>query len=104
MSTSTNSKKAEQELEDSIKWSAKAAAVAHEAVDKVALKAAASEKSIREVAASSTDSLTKNKDKLQKQALTSFSKAKTMAKKNPLAAAGIAFTAGVLITAMLRRK
>ena len=71
---------------------AKASEVTHHAVDAVAEKAAVAEDTLRKTAASS------------QQLQSSYSKTRELAAQNPLATAGIAFAAGVVLTALLRRR
>ncbi|TQV69685.1 DUF883 domain-containing protein [Exilibacterium tricleocarpae] len=76
---------------------------AHEAVDKAADRAAAAERSFRRTADVSAEKLGENQERLKTQFDESISKARQMARENPLATAGLAFAAGVLFSAWLRR-
>lgn len=81
----------------------KAIEAAHHAVDAVAIKAAAAEDRLRKTATSSQETLTHKQEEIKQQLQLSYSKTRELAAQNPLATAGIAFAAGVLLTALLRR-
>ncbi|WP_372762341.1 DUF883 domain-containing protein [Pseudoalteromonas sp.] len=82
----------------------KATSAAHEAVDALSGKAAAAESSVRKGASSSAQTLSE-KQLIAQQKLGEYSsKTRALAAENPLATAGIAFAAGMLFTALLRRK
>ncbi len=81
----------------------KAVEAAHHAVDAVAVKAAVAEDTLRKTAASSQETLTHKQEEIKQQLQASYSKTRELAAQNPLATAGIAFAAGVLLTALLRR-
>lgn len=81
----------------------KAVEAAHHAVDAVAVKAAAAEDTLRKTAASSQQTLADKQQEIKQQLQLSYSKTRELAAQNPLATAGIAFAAGVLLTALLRR-
>jgi ElaB/YqjD/DUF883 family membrane-anchored ribosome-binding protein len=82
----------------------KAAEVTHQAVDTVAEKAAAAEDKLRKTAASSQETLAQKQQDLKKQLQQSYNKGCEMAAQHPLATAGLAFAAGVVLTALLRRR
>ncbi len=82
----------------------KAVEAAHHAVDAVALKAAVAEDTLRKTAASSQESLAHKQEEIKQQLQLSYSKTRELAAQNPLATAGIAFAAGVVLTALLRRR
>jgi ElaB/YqjD/DUF883 family membrane-anchored ribosome-binding protein len=82
----------------------KATSAAHEAVDALSSKAAVAESNVRKGAASSAETLSE-KQLIAREKLGEYSsKTRTLAAENPLATAGIAFAAGMLVTALLRRK
>lgn len=81
----------------------KATAAAHHAVDAVSLRAASAEDTIRKTAASSGEALHEKQEQIKHQLQGSYQRTRAMAVENPLAAAGIAFAAGVLVTALFRR-
>jgi ElaB/YqjD/DUF883 family membrane-anchored ribosome-binding protein len=103
--TSTNSQangKANGNLNSPV--TAKASEAAHHAVDAVAAKAANAEDSLRKTAASSQETLAHKQEEIKQQLQSSYSKTRELAAQNPLATAGIAFAAGMLVTALLRRR
>ena len=103
-STSANSQtngKADSRLNSPV--TTKASEAAHHAVDAVAAKAANAEDSLRKTAASSQETLAHKQEEIKQQLQLSYSKTREFAAQNPLATAGIAFAAGVLLTALLRR-
>ena len=85
-------------------WTERSASAAHETVDRVADRAATAEGRLREGAAHSAETLAEQREKLQEQVDASLIKARSFAHQNPLATAGIAFAAGVLVTALFRRR
>jgi ElaB/YqjD/DUF883 family membrane-anchored ribosome-binding protein len=82
----------------------KATEAAHHAVDSMAVKASAAEDTLRRTAASSADTIAHKQEEIKQQLQSSYSKTRELAAQNPLAAAGIAFAAGILVTALLRRR
>lgn len=82
----------------------KASEAAHHAVDAVTVKAAAAEDSLRKTAASSQETIAQKQEEIKQQLQSSYSKTRELAAQNPLATAGIAFAAGMLVTALLRRR
>ncbi|GIU10035.1 DUF883 domain-containing protein [Shewanella morhuae] len=83
---------------------AKATEATHHAVDAVAVKAASAEDALRKTAASSQETLAHKQEEIKQQLHDSYSKTREFAVQNPLATAGIAFAAGALLTALLRRR
>ncbi|MCS4305852.1 ElaB/YqjD/DUF883 family membrane-anchored ribosome-binding protein [Rheinheimera pacifica] len=81
----------------------KASEAAHHAVDAMAVKAAAAEDTLRKTAASSQETLAHKQEEIKQQLQSTYSKTHQLAAQNPLATAGIAFVAGMLVTALLRR-
>jgi len=74
----------------------------HESVDTLAQKAASTEDRLRSAAQSSSETLAAKQEEVQ--AKWDKSSVKKYATENPIATAGIAFAAGVLLTSILRRK
>ncbi|MFW8591612.1 DUF883 domain-containing protein [Glaciecola sp. 2405UD65-10] len=74
----------------------------HESVDTLAQKAASTEESLRSGAQNGTQSIQEAQAKAQ--AKWEESGVKKYATENPIATAGIAFAAGMLFSAVLRRK
>ncbi|ABE53837.1 conserved hypothetical protein [Shewanella denitrificans OS217] len=83
---------------------AKACEATHHAVDAVAVKAAIAEDTLRKTAASSQETLVHKQEEIKQQLQNSLSKTRELAAQNPLATAGIAFAAGIVLTALLRRR
>jgi ElaB/YqjD/DUF883 family membrane-anchored ribosome-binding protein len=74
----------------------------HDSVDTLSEKAAATEQSLRESAQSGSENLAQKQAEMQ--AKWDQSSVRRYASENPVAAAGIAFAAGALLTAFLKRK
>lgn len=74
----------------------------HDSVDTLAKKAAQTESSIRETAQASSEALSRKQEEVQ--AKWESSSIKKYASENPVATAGIAFAAGMLLTTLLKRK
>lgn len=74
----------------------------HESVDTLAEKAAATEASVRSAAANGSQNFSAKQQELE--AKWNESGIKQYATQNPVATAGIAFAAGMLVSAFLRRK
>jgi ElaB/YqjD/DUF883 family membrane-anchored ribosome-binding protein len=74
----------------------------HESVDALAARAAVTEKSLREGAQNGSDNFAEKQAELQ--AKWNDSSVKRYASENPITTAGIAFAAGMLFTAILKRK
>ncbi|WP_213996621.1 DUF883 family protein [Arsukibacterium sp.] len=81
----------------------RASEAAHHAVDAMAEKAASAEDTLRKTAASSKATIDQKQEELKMQMQSSYERSKQFAHENPLAAAGIAFAAGMLVSALLRR-
>lgn len=74
----------------------------HESVDTLAQKAASTEERLRDAAQSSSESFAAKQHEVQEK--WQQSAVKKYATENPIATAGIAFAAGVLLTSLLSRK
>lgn len=74
----------------------------HESVDTLAQKAGSTEERLRDAAQSGSESFAAKQQEVQDK--WEQSSVKKYATENPLATAGIAFAAGVLLTSLLRRK
>ena len=82
----------------------KAASAAHDAVDALSTKAATAESSVRKGASSSAEALSEKQLIAREKLSECTAKTRAFASENPLATAGIAFAAGMLITSLFRRK
>lgn len=114
MATSTNTKSSNSKASNSqvdpavheygAPFTDKATEAAHSAVDALSSKAASAEKSVREGASHSAQNISE-KQKIAREKITEYSgKTRQLASENPLATAGIAFAAGMLVSSLLRRK
>lgn len=74
----------------------------HESVDKLADNASVAEENIRRTATASAENMSERK-RLAEQKWQS-SKLRNYAIENPVATAGLAFAAGVLVTSLFRKK
>jgi len=74
----------------------------HESVDTMAGKVGTAEEAIRETAQSSSATLIKKQAEIESK--WNNSAVKKYAAENPIATAGLAFSAGMLISALLKRK
>ncbi|MCH5372458.1 MAG: DUF883 domain-containing protein [Planctomycetes bacterium] len=79
------------------------AEAAHSAIDETAEKTASVEAKLRDNAARAGDKIEATQAAAGKQARRSLDQVETFVKENPVAAAGIAFAAGILTSALLRR-
>jgi len=103
--TATKSKTpidAKQEIEAPL--TDKATSAAHDAVDALSSKAAAAESGVRKGASSSAETLNEKQLAAREKLAECSSKTRQLASENPLATAGLAFAAGMLVTALFRRK
>lgn len=81
-----------------------AAKAAHDTIDKVATKAADAEEYVRTHAEQSKESISQRKEQLEQSLQDSMERTKSFARENPLLCAGLAFAAGMIFTALLRRR
>ena len=83
--------------------SRRAAEAAHAVIEDTANKAEVVETQLRERAAKAGEKVEASQEAAAEQFKRTVSKAESFAKERPVAAAGIAFAAGVLASALLRR-
>ena len=105
MATTTKSKTpidTKQEIEAPL--TDKATSAAHDAVDALSSKAAVAENGVRKGASSSAETLNEKQLAAREKLEECTSKTRQLASENPLATAGLAFAAGMLVTALFRRK
>lgn len=81
----------------------KVAEAAHSVIDDTAAKAQSVEKQIRERAAQAGEKVEASQQAASRKIESTVAKAEAFAKEQPIAAAGIAFAAGVLAISLLRR-
>jgi ElaB/YqjD/DUF883 family membrane-anchored ribosome-binding protein len=79
------------------------AAKAHETVDTIAERAERAEREVRSAAERTAEQARQLHQQYADTAEQSFRRATSYLESNPLAVAGIAFVAGVLLSAMIRR-
>ena len=82
----------------------KAQAAAHETIDKAAARVRAAEEQLREAIENSGESIAGKKAALELEMGTAADQTRKFIVENPLAAAGIAFTAGLLLTSLLGKR
>ena len=76
---------------------------AHQTVDRAAEVATGAEETLRSSAARAAETLRAGEERAAETLDESMVKVRTYVEKNPLASAGIAFAAGVLVSMLLRR-
>lgn len=96
-------KKAEKETNHA-PYTEKMTAAAHESVDKASVHASAAEERIRETVDSTSETLAGKKAAVELELGTAADQARKLVVENPLMAAGVAFTAGLLITSLLSKR
>ncbi len=101
--SSANSPVTERASEAAHHATDRASNAAHHAVDAMAEKAASAEDSLRRTAASSKATIDQKQEELKMQMQSGYERSKQFVHENPVAAAGIAFAAGMLVSALLRR-
>lgn len=82
----------------------KTVAAAHRSIDALARHAFRSEQSLREAAAATADKYSQQQEQLRSQFNSTMDRSRTYMREHPFAAAGIAFAAGVIITALCSSK
>lgn len=101
---SQQSQKSSQGNQSKSPTTEKATQAAHDALDKASAKAASAEEYVREHASDSVEALQHKREALQKELDESMAKTRSFISKNPIMCAGIAFAAGMLFTALLKRR
>lgn len=110
MSTSTTKQAASNSTATSQKsnveapFTDKATSAAHDAVDAISSRAASAESSVRHGASNSAQTLSEKQLEARIKMAEYSSKTRKLASENPLATAGIAFAAGMLVTSLLSRR
>lgn len=101
----STAKKAEADTETKkAPFTKKAQAAAHETIDRAAARASAAEEHLREAVENSGENLAGKKAAIELEMETATDQARKFIVENPIMAAGIAFTAGMLITSLLGRR
>ena len=79
------------------------AAKAHETVDSIAERAQGAEREVRKAAKRTVEQARELRDEYAETAEEGLKRARSYAESNPLVVVGLAFVAGVLLSAMIRR-
>ncbi|HCV01220.1 DUF883 domain-containing protein [Pseudoalteromonas sp. SSMSWG5] len=103
-SSTANSKTNPKPTEVEAPFTEKATEAAHHAVDALSTRAASAEHSVREGASNSAQTISEKQAQAREKLGEYSSKTRQLASENPLATAGIAFAAGMLVSALIRRK
>lgn len=82
----------------------KVTAAAHESVDKASVHASAAEERIRDTVDNTAETVASKRASVEAEIGTATMQARKFAIENPLMAAGIAFTAGLLVTSLLSKR
>jgi ElaB/YqjD/DUF883 family membrane-anchored ribosome-binding protein len=93
----------ENSTADKGKTTRRAADAAHSVIDDTAAKAEVVEQNLRQKAAKASRKVEASQEAAVQKFESSIAKAEAFAKEQPIAAAGIAFAAGVIASALLRR-
>ncbi len=96
-------KKAEKEVNNA-PFTEKMTAAAHESVDKASVHASAAEETLRETVESTSETLAGKRASVEMEIGTAADKARKLVVENPLMAAGVAFTAGLVLTSLLSKR
>lgn len=103
MARSSNTRASENSAESGAPFTDKTVAAAHEAIDRLSERVAKTEERLRGAASEGQHSWTEKQEQVRAQVEGSVSGARDYARENPLAAAGIAFAAGIVVASLLRR-
>lgn len=97
-------KKLDEKLSSNKPFTDSVSNIAQETLDKASESIGAAEESIRESASSAADNISDTKESVELEVGTVADQARKVVVENPLMAAGVAFTAGFLITSLLSKK
>lgn len=78
-------------------------AAAHDAIDNLSARMAKTEKSVRDMVSGSGQNLSEKQQEMKNRMDESVERVRQYVEENPLMAAGIAFAAGAIVAALLRR-
>lgn len=98
------SAEAESRLTSGAPLTERTVAAAHRSIDALAKHAYRSEQGLREAAASSVDKYSQQQEQLRSQLSSSLEKSRSYMREHPFAAAGMAFAAGIILTALCSGK
>lgn len=82
----------------------KTVSAAHEAIDSLSERVARTEKSVRGMVNDSSEDLSVRQAEMKAKVDESLGNARSYARENPLMTVGMAFAAGALVAALLRRR
>lgn len=82
----------------------KTVSAAHEAIDSLSERVARTERSVRGMVNDSSENLSARQAEMKAKVDESLDSARGYARENPLMTVGIAFAAGALVAALLRRR
>lgn len=97
-------KKVDAEILDSKPVTDKVSSIAQETLDKATEHLGTAEESIRETVTNTAESIVDKKESVSLEVSTAANRARKIVVENPLAAAGVAFVAGFLVTSLLSKK
>lgn len=76
---------------------------AHEAIDKAASTASQAEQRVRDTAARAAETARRSEQEIEQKMTEGVEQLRSYVERNPMASAGIAFVAGVVLSSLLRR-
>jgi ElaB/YqjD/DUF883 family membrane-anchored ribosome-binding protein len=101
--TRTQSSRSDGSNNEPTPTSDRLASKAHETIDRMKETADYAEEHARDAAARTAEKAKEVRDQVRQTADESYEKARSYVERNPLAAAGIAFAAGLILSSLLRR-
>lgn len=99
----TTSKSKDTEANTDAPLTERSVAAAHEAIDNLSARIAKTEKSVREMVSGSGQNFSEKQQEMKTRMDESMDSARQYVQDNPIMAAGIAFAAGAIVAALLRR-
>lgn len=99
----TTTKPSDTEANTDAPLTERSVAAAHEAIDNLSARIAKTEKSVREMVSGSGSNFSEKQEELKTRMDESMERTRQYVEENPLMAAGIAFAAGAVVAALLRR-
>lgn len=101
--TAETSAEADARAQSGAPFTDKTVTAAHEALDRLSERVSRAEERLRSAASEGQEQWSDRQEQLRSQVDESMSGARDYVRENPLAAAGIAFAAGLLVANLLRR-
>lgn len=99
----STSKSPDTEINTDAPLTERSVAAAHEAIDNLSARMARTEKSVRDMVSGSGQNFSERQQEMKHQMDESVERARQYVEENPFMAAGIAFAAGAVVAALLRR-